>query len=226
MRIRRLLLPVVALSLGLASQSSGDVILTTGAGQAIETVDRSARFDSLTSSLFPEESNIDLSAYTEDSLSVTVPDYSWWHNLDFVFLGEGSGGFHYGFGGNDSYVTIRTADGMRMAGLEFLIGTGNPSDSATVIWETYRDDVQTGSGKFQTTKGTIVGWSDVAGIDELRVGASGYAYTQFGDAQTIALDNLSVQVQGAAVPEPSTFAALAGLSAMGLVFMRKRRRKA
>ena len=84
-----------------------------------------------------------------------------------------------------------------------------------VIFETYLNGGLTGSGTFTRARGTVIGFSDPSGFDELRIGAIGtsFSYTAFGQLQAIALDNLDVQL----VPEPSTAlllsAALLGLSA-------------
>lgn len=54
---------------------------------------------------------------------------------------------------------------------------------------------------------------------------SGQHYDVFGQTIVFAGEVQQAQPPPSQVPEPSTFAALAGLSAMGLVFMYRRRRK-
>ena len=49
-----------------------------------------------------------------------------------------------------------------------------------------------------------------------------YFESSFPQGEIVGLDNFEL---ASPVPEPSTFAALAGLSAMGLVFLRRRRKK-
>jgi len=183
------------------------VIVTSGSGSAVTTVDRTAIFTSINASY------IDLSNYSEDMLDVTVDDFSYMGSSPFS---DGRWtGYYYAYGGNTSYVTIKTSDAADMSGLEFYIGTGNPMSTATVIWETYNNNIQTGSGHFTTTKGSVVGWMDtVTGFDELRVGASGYTYTSFGQGQAIALDDLKVQL-----PEPATLLLLS----LGGLALRKRK---
>jgi hypothetical protein len=177
-----LMLPAILL----AGQSQAFIILTEGAGNSVASADRSATFDNLTSN------GIDLSAYNEDSLNVTVPDTSY-QNFDAFNTGKLTA-FHYGVGGNDSWVTINATDGSRIYGLEFLLGHGQSPSHANVVWELRRNGSTTGSGTFETTRGVIRGWCDTEGFDELRVGARGSDYNSFGQDQSIALDDLDVQL--------------------------------
>ncbi len=199
--MKRLLVFLFVISFGVCHAA---VIVTSGSGSAVTTIDRMAAFTSINAR------NLDLSNYSEDLLDITVDDLSY---LSSGCFNDGrTTGYHYALGGNQSYVTIKTSDAVDMSALEFLIGTGNPISTANVIWETYNDNSLTGSGIFVTTKGSVVGWVDnAAGFDELHVGAYGYAYTSFGQNQAIALDDLKVQL----VPEPMTIALL-GLGSLAI----------
>jgi hypothetical protein len=195
--MRKVLLAVtsVFIAFGIGRAEAG-TIMTFGSGSSVNRIDRAATFDSISVPF------IDLNGYTEDGILVSVPDYS--HvNFDAFGTGFASTGFYYGSGGNQSFVTIGTTDSIEIFSLEFRLGNGNlfnQGPSATV-WETWKDGVLVSSGNTFVTKGSVVGWQDVLGFDELRV-ASGSGVTQFGQTQGIALDDLNLQlVQSASVPE-------------------------
>lgn len=164
------------------------VVQTDGAGSAVLSVDRTATFDSLTSN------GIDLTGYSEDNIDIFAPGTTY---QDFdAFDGGPTTAFHYESGGNNEYNTIKATDGASIYALEFMIGHGqNSYPDANVVWETWRSGGLTGSGTFTIARGSIVGWCDTEGFDELRVGAVGIEYVAFGTHQSIALDDLGVQTQ-------------------------------
>lgn len=203
---------VTASVFALASMTAEATTITTvGAGSAVTSFDRGATFDSLTSN------GIDLTFYTEGSLSITVPDITF---VGFDAFGTGAtAGFHYGNSGNTSYVTIKTTDAVAISGLEFLYGNGYSRNDVPTVWETWKGGSLVSSGSFTVARGTIVGWSDAAGFDELRV-ASGQGISALGQFQAIALDNVRVQL--ASVPDGGSTMALLGLATLALAVARRK----
>lgn len=207
------------LTLAASIPASAATIITTGAGSAVTTADRTATFDSLTTT------GVSLLNYQESDLQISVNDTTF-AGFD-PFDGQGGGansGFHYGTGGNTSFVTITSTTGSIFSGLEFLLGNGNGGASTNVVWQTLLDGVETGAGAFNTLKG-VAGWSDALGFDTLRVGAFAGTYTAFGQFQAIALDDLSVQFSNSvpAVPLPAGLPLmLAAFGAFGFVRRSKR----
>ncbi len=108
-------------------------------------------------------------------LSITVPDTG---GVGFNAFGAGTEfAFHYGSGGNFSFVTIKGTDAAVFSGIEFKLGWGFGASSTNLLWETRLGGSVTGSGtEFSLTRGGVVGWTDVSGIDELRVAAN-YSFT-------------------------------------------------
>jgi hypothetical protein len=218
--MKKILLTLILISFVLLNnyQAGAVITLTTGAGSAVTSVDRSANFNSLVD-------GADLSTYTENLLSITTPGVA---SLGFdPFKGAGDGTpFHYtsnyASGVNDSWVTIRTIDGALMRGVEFLYGNGWGDDGpviATIYWQAYLGTTLVSSGSEVQHIGTVLGFSDPAGFDSLLVRA-----TLFADGYSaIALDALRVQI----VPEPSTCIAgalllLLPFGASALRILRKR----
>ncbi|MEM6374026.1 MAG: VPLPA-CTERM sorting domain-containing protein [Pseudomonadota bacterium] len=207
------------LTVGLSGAASAATMVTTGAGSAVTTADRTATFDSLITS------NLNLSGYSEDGLNVTVNDVSFTPFDPFNGMGGGpNSGFHYGRGGNASFVTISSATNEIFSGVEFRVGNGNFSSTSNVVWETLLNGVSVGSGTFSTATGGFVGWTDTGGFDTLRVGAAGNFYTAFGQSQSIALDDLSAQVRDMTPPIPLPAGGLLLLSGLAGVAALKRRK--
>jgi hypothetical protein len=207
----QLLLGVLA---GFALSVQAAVITTVGAGSAVDTVFRQAQFTGISGSLLN---------YTEGGLIVSVDD------THCCF-----GNAHYGNGGNNSFVTITTPEGLNFGALEFDFGTGFASGLHSVVWETWRDGSMTGSGVLTNVFAstglasgfTVLGWSDVNLFDELRVGAAPMSngYTTFGQFQAIALDNVKIDLTGpnaAPVPAPGVLLLLA-LGLLGVTLFRRR----
>ena len=195
------------------------VSVTFGSGSAVSSVDRSATFDAIAS-------GFNLDGYTEDGLLISVPDFAF---SGFDPFNEGNirnSGFHYGSGGNTSFVTIAALDNSRIFGIEFLLGHGQGSTNANVAWEALRGGSVVGSGNFATPRGSVVGFFDVVGFDELRVGANGSSYTALGQFQSIALDDLVADLTRSSSEVPLPGAVIPMLSGLGILAARRLRKKA
>jgi len=195
-------------------------IQSLGAGSAVSSVDRSANFNALA-----EGTN--LTGYTEGGLGISVADWSYQSPCcaDFpstgAFPGAGfSGGFFYPWGGSEDPVHITAADGLDLFAVELNVGSGFIGHGAVhVYWEAYDDLALVGSGSLDVAKGTVLGFSDPNGFDELRIaglqfsGATGFGF------QALALDNLVAQLDpprdtaATGIPVPPA-ALLLGLGAL------------
>lgn len=165
-------------------------------------------------------SGVDLSNYQEDGIRVTTPDTSW---VNFSPFQNGTvTGFHYGNGGNDSWVTISMADGGVINAADFLLGDGWGGATTNLIWETFLGSTATGFGDVILNRGTTVGWVDTDGFTSLRVAANTSNIDSFGQYQAIAIDDLRVGA-ATAVPEPASLALL-GIGVAGMGFSRRKKK--
>jgi len=213
--------------------SSGHVsaatIQTIGAGSAVTSIDRSASFGSMTSS-----QAINLDTYSEGGLRITTSGTSWGEDPSLALYDPFHGAnspdhaFYSIAYGNNDWVTIQTVDHKKIFGVEFMYGNGWTTgdiygtypwgnNNATVDWQTFNGGTLVSSGTIGVSPllemGTILGFNDLAGFDQLLVRSS---ISGSGDPtlQAIALDNLQVQVSS--VPLPATYAMLAsGLGLLG-----------
>jgi hypothetical protein len=190
--------------LAAAVSAQAGTVQTVGAGSAVATVDLSDDFNS-----FP---NSDLSVYTADGLSVTTAGFEWDTNLEpFGGAGDGSG-FYYPGNGAAGWTTIETDDQSLMSGVEFLYGNGwlngsyeglntvFGSDTAVLYWQTLDGNTVESSGSVVLPVGTVVGFSDPAGFEELQVSATAGPECPPGE-NALALDNLVVQLAPPPVPD-------------------------
>jgi hypothetical protein len=204
MNIRMLKAAVAGLVLSVSGFASATLI-TTGSGTAVTSSDLSAYFDALIE-------GYDITSYTEGGLDIFAPGNHCCKTGTF-----------YESGGNNSWITISTTSNSAMFGVEFLLDMWwRGSATNYLFWETSLDGAVTGSGiNYSALMGDVIGFSDTAGFDTLRVGAN-YSLSQgLGFHQAIAIDNLSVQtsIESQEVPEPSTLAIFA-LGIMGLASRR------
>jgi len=198
-----------------AGAGHATTIQTEGAGSAVTSVDRSATFDSLTSS-----NAVNLDTYQEGGLSITTASTSWGEDPTLATLDpfHGANGADRAFyamaNGSDTWVTIATTDAQKIFGVEFMYGntwtTGDiygpypwGNHDAILEWQTLDQNgnvISSGSvgGGPLLEMGTIVGFYDPNGFTSLQVQATLPNQT----VQALALDNLKVQLQP--VPEPST----------------------
>ena len=201
-----------------------------GPGSAVTSVDRSATFDTLTSS-----NAVNLDTYSENGLRITTASTSWGEDPALARLDpfHGANGADHAFyamaNGSDTWVTIETSDSRPIFGIEFMYGntwtTGDifgpypwGNHNAVVDWQTWRGDAIASSGTIGNSPllemGTIVGFYDADGFDRLLV-RSPIASSADPNLQSIALDNLRVQLSP--VPEPATVSLLAlGVGCLGL----------
>lgn len=205
----------------LTVQAEAVPVFSTGAGNSVTVANYSATFNTI-------GTGSPLLNYTEDNLIVSVNTTAW----SGFSPGPGfDANFHYGRGGNYSYVSISTADSQEISGLEFLLGSGfaNGGGSGYLGWQVYNDATLVGSGNSDLMQaGTVVGWKDSDGFDELRVAFFNGSSDTFGAFQAIALDNLKVQTvssPASPVPEPATML-LFGTGIAGLAAVARRKKNA
>ena len=191
--------------------------------ETVTSVDRMATFDSL------NRKGISLGDYSEDSLYVTTGGTTYINPATgftpFAPNDFRTSGFHYENIGNNGHVSIRTTDSILFYAADFLVGdgTGINNTLTDIRWEAYLDGELVNSGvERNITKGSTVGWSNSAGLDELRVAAYLPGSTPgFGNPQAIALDDLRVQIS----PIPLPASALLFGSALATLFFKYRRRR-
>jgi hypothetical protein len=222
--MRKLILRLGALTLMLVNPRMAEAgpVFSTGSESAVITVDRIATFDSLT---IPNNGS-SIANYTEDGLSISVPVLGAAYGVGFDPFNDGTTSqFYYISGGANTFVTIRGVDNALMSGLEFKLGTGEPGLATSLLWETLKNGIETGSGSITSIeKGTVVGWSDSLGFDELQVAANNFNVEPIIGFNAIALDDLKVQLLVATVPEPVTLTLL-GIGIAGMAGYGWRRRK-
>jgi hypothetical protein len=145
-------------------------------------------------------------------------------------LGGFSGGFHYPSGGANGGTLISTTDGAKILGVEFNVGNGYEQPTTYFAYEGFQNGNPDGSGAFAVVSGSVLGFRDPGGFDQLYIGAyenllQAQSANVVTDFQAVAIDNVKVQLNGvAASPEPGSLM-LMGLSAVGLIGYGWRRRK-
>ncbi len=222
---KKLVLGASALTILLSQVATAGAVTMFSSGATVDVATRTATFDSLTSN------GIDLSAYTENMMMFSVNDISY-QGFNAFTPGDGrTTGFHYGSGGNNSYVTITATDNSVFGAFDFLLGDGQNPQPTNVTWEAYLNGVLTGSGlESGVARGTVMGWYDLFGFDELRVAAaSSETSPGWGNHQSIAIDDFRAGSALASNPVPVP-AALplfgTGLAIMGIIGWRRKRKVA
>lgn len=173
---------------------------TPGAG-SVTTVDRLASFDGLV-----DYDSADLGTYTEAGLYIQTPSSYPSFNMCGNPCWYANAGYDRGPTIEENLVRIGTTDGVAIHAAEFVIDGGLQFAEQRVIWEAYLDGRLVGKGSQQWAgAGSIVGWSDLGGFTELRVGLYdplNRPAIGAGLVNLIAIDNLKVQLTSS-VPEPS-----------------------
>ncbi len=182
-------------------------VWTTGAGSAVSSVQLSATFDTLNSATI-----VHLENYTEGALKITTAADSWAADFAMASLLDPFGGcgtdraFYAISSGNNDWVTIQTTNSAVMYAIEFMYGntwtTGNSqapwgNSSAVLEWQTWNNGTLVSTGTNGPNPllplGTIVGFYDPAGFDQLLV-RSTIANSGDPTLQAVALDNLHVML--------------------------------
>ena len=130
---------------------------------------------------------------------------------------EAFSGNYFAATGSNAYLSI-LANGANLNGIEFAIDSGFPT--IYVMWQTWLDGVLTGTGKasFGTAGiGGVLGLSDAAGFDEVRV----YTFDSAADNSGFSAPAID-SVRAFTVPEPGSLA-LALVAGLGVAGLRRRR---
>jgi hypothetical protein len=193
-----------------AGDSRAATIQTFGAGSAVSSVDRSATFDSLNAN-----NVVHLDTYQEGSLRIITSGDSWAADLNMSarldpFHGANAldRAFHATAWGNEDWVSIQTTNRSLIYGIEFMYGncwtTGDifgpypwGNEKGFVEWQTLINGALVSAGQIGPNPmlplGTILGFYDPAGFDELLVRCR-IENVDPPNLQTIALDNLQVML--------------------------------
>ncbi len=203
MRISRLLsMVVVGLSVAaLADAAFAQTTTSFGAGSAVTRVDRGANFDPINAD------GIALSDYTEGSLFVGVDGDSLTGFDPYHGTNGTSPTFEFPDGGSYGWVTIRATDSKPIFAVEFMYANGWTTgdstwpwgnDLADVEWETWKggslvSSGTIGGGGLVIDMGTVIGFQDPSGFDELHV-RSRIATSADPNLQALVVDHLNVQL--------------------------------
>lgn len=143
-----------------------------------------------------------LHPWIEDSLSIHTPGTAFLGSDILFGPGVRTEGFFYENLGNTGWVTITETAGGVFRGIEFLLGEGRVApEPISVVYEMLLGGVVVSAGQFFRERGTVIGFIETGGFDELRVGALASAdYQNLGEFQGIAIDDL----RAAMIPEPAT----------------------
>jgi len=184
-------------------------------GSVVQNPNHIVTFDPITYALYP------LQSYIEDSVKVHVDDYGTVGFTPFNPLDPRNTQFYYGNGGNNSYVSISLSSQSLINNLDLMVGDGDGAGATNLRWFTYLNGVEVGAGEESNiVQGSIIGFSDTSGFDELRLAASGLTvHPGFGEEQSIAIDNIRLSsLELNEVPLPAgIYLFLSGLVGLGLM---------
>lgn len=181
-----------------------------GAGSTVSVVDRLATFDALTST-----NAMELGNYSEGGLYITTGNQNWGADPPLAakldpFRGATAPdrGFYCGAWDNPEWTSIRTTNRAVMHAVEFVYGNGWTTgdiygqypwgnNAAILIWQTWLNGTVVSSGSVgdvgMLPVGTVVGFYDSAGFDELTMKAI-MLTAPSTNSNALALDNVSVQL--------------------------------
>jgi hypothetical protein len=192
---------VVATCVASGDRLFADTTPSFGAGSAGKRVDRTATFDAL------NQNGIPISDYTEGLLFLGVDgdsqvDFDPFHGVDGM-----APTFEFPTAGSYGWVTINATDGKSLRAVEFMYGNGWTTGSgaypwgnnlAYLEWQTWLGGKLVSSGTIGGSgqvieMGTIIGFHDDAGFDQLLVRCK-IATSVDPDLQALALDNVNVEM--------------------------------
>ena len=198
-----------ALGLAIVPGASAATTQSLGSGSAVSTVDRTATFEALTAT-----NTMELGNYSEGGLYITTGNQSWGADppmaakLDpFHGATAPDRGFFCVAYDNPEWTSIRTTNmpsctprrlSMATAGPPATSTASTPGNSAAIlIWQTWRNGILVSSGSVGDTwmlpVGTVVGFYDPAGFDELTMKAIMLTAANT-NSNALALDNALVQL--------------------------------
>jgi hypothetical protein len=196
-----------AMCLAVNHRSHAATVQTLGSGSAVSVVDRLATFDSLNAANTQELGN-----YTEAGLYITTGNQSWGADpplaakLDpFHGATAPDRAFFCVAWDNPEWTSIRTTNMALIHCVEFVYGNGWTTGdiygqypwgnaNAVLVWQTWRDGTNVSSGTaLFLPMGTLVGFYDPAGFDELLMKAT-IANSANTNDNALALDNLNVML--------------------------------
>ncbi len=208
---------VLALSAALALPAVAAPVFSLGSGSAVTSATHSASF----------ESNTGLAtSFTEGGLHFSTNGLGnnggcGYAGVDCVAPGgvysEAFDGNYFATVGSNAYLAIGSGSATMQA-VEFAVDSGY--GNIFVLWQTWLDGAMTGSGKASlglAGVGAVVGLSDSAGFDEVRL----YSFDSASDNSGYSAPAID-SVVAYAVPEPTAPALV--LAALAALALQRRRR--
>ena len=194
--------------LALRASVQAGTVQTFGAGTAVQRIDRAATFDALNYNT----NGTPLSDYAEASLFLRVDGDSWVGDgtIDFDPFHGANGSdrtFEYPDSGSYGWVTIETTDAKKIYAVEFMYGNGWTTGDSTypwgnplayINWQTWANGAMVSSGAIGDGQqwidmGTIIGFYDPAGWDQLLLQCKDLNSVD-PNLQALVLDNVNVQL--------------------------------
>jgi hypothetical protein len=163
-----LLVVAIIAAVSFSTSSVATVTQSFGTSSAVSSIDTSADFEST--------SALDDNPYVEGGLEFSRTNLSF-NNNDCGYAGcADNTGFYPGFSGNYMYgiggsgfFEMSVEGGGLFYGLEFIAGSGwSDFSSVTFSWEAFEGGLPVGSGTFNLSSVSVVGFSDIDGFDTLR----------------------------------------------------------